>query len=66
MIVACYAGVGDIDYLAHILARDMTDLDEFLRSDLWRLPGVKRFATTIAMREIRSDGSLAANAARKK
>ncbi|WP_296536138.1 Lrp/AsnC family transcriptional regulator [Rhizorhabdus sp.] len=65
MIMACHATVGDTDYLAHILARDMTDLDEFLRSELWRLPGVERFTTTIAMREIKSAGSLAANAARK-
>lgn len=66
MIVTCHATVGDTDYLAHILARDMTDLDEFLRSELWRLPGVERFTTTIAMREIKSGGSLAVNAARKR
>ena len=65
MIVACHATVGDTDYLARILARDMADLDVFLRTQLWRLPGVERFTTTIAMREIKADGSIAANAGRK-
>ncbi|KRB86298.1 AsnC family transcriptional regulator [Sphingomonas sp. Root710] len=65
MIVNCHATVGDTDYLAHILARDMADLDIFLRNDLWRLPGVERFTTTIAMREIKTGGSITANAGRK-
>jgi len=65
MIVACHATVGDTDYLAQILARDMADLDVFLRTELWRLPGVERFITIIAMREIKSGGSIAANAGRR-
>lgn len=65
MIVNCHATVGDTDYLAHILARDMADLDSFLRNELWRLPGVERFTTTIAMREIKTGGSITANAGRR-
>jgi Lrp/AsnC family leucine-responsive transcriptional regulator len=40
----------------------MSDLDELLRAELWRLPGVERFVTTIAMREIKGGGAVSANA----
>lgn len=65
MIMACHATVGDTDYLLHVLARDMPDLDAFLRTELWRLPGVQRFVTTIAMRQIKAAGAVMANAGRK-
>lgn len=60
MILACHATVGESDYLLHVLARDLAALDEFLRGQLWRLPGVERFTTTIATREIKADGSITA------
>jgi len=63
MILACHATVGDTDYLLHVLARDLAALDGFLRGQLWRLPGVERFSTTIATREIKADGSIIACAA---
>ncbi len=62
MIVACHATVGDFDYQLQILARDMSDLDAFLRTELWRMPGAEKFATTLSMREIKSGGSIAASA----
>ncbi|MGV3482437.1 MAG: Lrp/AsnC family transcriptional regulator [Sphingobium sp.] len=66
MVMACHATVGDADYQLQVLARDMGDLDELLRTELWRLPGVERFVTTIAMREIKGGGAIAANAWRKR
>lgn len=60
MIMTCHATVGETDYLLQVLARDLTALDDFLRGQLWRLPGVERFSTTIATREIKSEGSLVA------
>lgn len=63
MILACHATVGETDYLLHVLARDLAALDAFLRGQLWRLPGVERFATTIATREIKAEGSITACAA---
>lgn len=60
MILACHATVGASDYLLHVLARDLAALDDFLRGQLWRLPGVERFTTTIATREIKVDGSVTA------
>ncbi|MDX3885924.1 MAG: Lrp/AsnC family transcriptional regulator [Sphingomonas sp.] len=60
MILACHATVGETDYLLHVLARDLAALDDFLRGQLWRLPGVERFTTTIATREIKAAGSITA------
>lgn len=63
MILSCHATVGETDYLLQVLARDLAALDEFLRGQLWRLPGVERFSTTIATREIKADGAVTACAA---
>lgn len=60
LIVACHATVGDADYLLQVVTRSMLRLDEFLRSELWRLPGVERFTTTISMRTIKRKASLMA------
>lgn len=60
-ILAAYATVGEADYLLQVLTRNMTKLDDLLRQELWRLPGVQRFATTIAIRTIKADGSILAN-----
>jgi Lrp/AsnC family leucine-responsive transcriptional regulator len=62
MIMACHVTVGDADYQLQVLARDMSDLDELLRAELWRLPGVERFVTTIAMREIKGAAAVSENA----
>jgi Lrp/AsnC family leucine-responsive transcriptional regulator len=60
-IMECHATVGDEDYLLKDLTKGMPGLDEFLRQDFWRLPGVRRFSTTIAMRTIKSTASLLEN-----
>ncbi len=65
MILSCHATVGETDYLLQIMAKDLIALDAFLRGELWRLPGVQRFSTTIATREIKTDGSILACAARR-
>jgi Lrp/AsnC family leucine-responsive transcriptional regulator len=59
-IMACHATVGEADYLLHVMTGSMMALDDFLRQELWRLPGVQRFHTTIAMRTIKANGALMA------
>lgn len=59
-ILACHATVGEADYVLQLLTRDLTTLDDFLRNDLWRFPGVKRFTTTLTLRTIKSGGSVMA------
>ena len=62
-ILACHATIGEADYLLRALTPSMAELDTFLREELWRLPGVQRFTTTMAMRTIKTDGPLAVAAA---
>ncbi|WP_231635490.1 Lrp/AsnC family transcriptional regulator [Novosphingobium sp. ST904] len=52
-ILACHATVGDFDYLLHVMTGGVPELDEFLRHRLRRLPGVRHFNTTLAMRDIK-------------
>ena len=53
----CHAVTGEYDYILEVLAPDMTALDELLRTDLSRLPGVTRFNTSITTRMIKSGSS---------
>lgn len=57
-VLACHATVGATDYLLQVIMPDMAALDDFLRQSLWRLPGVERFSTTLAMRAIKDAGRL--------
>ncbi len=52
-VLTCHAVVGDFDYMLHVMTGEMTDLDEFLRNRLRRLPGVRHFNTTLAMRDVK-------------
>ena len=58
----CQAVTGEYDYVLEILSPDMTALDELLRNDLSRLPGVQRFNTSIATRMIKEAGPYSAMA----
>jgi len=58
LILACHATIGEADYLLRVITPSMAELDHLLRQELWRLPGVQRFTTTMAMRTIKSDGPL--------
>ncbi len=58
LILACHATLGEADYLLRVITPTMAELDDFLRQELWRLPGVQRFTTTMAMRTIKSDGPI--------
>ncbi|QUD88375.1 Lrp/AsnC family transcriptional regulator [Phenylobacterium montanum] len=57
-ILACHATIGEADYLLKVTTASMADLDHLLRQELWRLPGVQRFTTTMTMRTVKDDGLL--------
>ncbi|WP_242129101.1 Lrp/AsnC family transcriptional regulator [Sphingobium sp. Sx8-8] len=61
-VVDCHAVAGEADYLLQVISSDVSRLDSLLRRDLSRLPGVKRFSTTICMKAIKRDGSITAAA----
>ena len=60
-VLSCHATVGATDYLMRVIMPSMNALDEFLRQILWRLQGVERFTTTLAMRTIKDNGLLTPN-----
>jgi Lrp/AsnC family leucine-responsive transcriptional regulator len=59
LVLRCHATTGEADYLLHIVAVDMADLDSVLRKEISRLPGVRRTVTSMATRAIKDMASLA-------
>lgn len=53
-IIECHTAAGDSDYLIRIYARSVEHLDDLLRHDLSKLPGVHRLSTTICLKTIKS------------
>lgn len=55
-VLECYTTAGEADYLLHVLVPGITELDELLRKDISRMPGVQRETTTVAMKTIKHRG----------
>jgi Lrp/AsnC family transcriptional regulator, leucine-responsive regulatory protein len=52
-IMQCFTTAGQGDYLLHVLVPEIADLDELLRAEISRLPGVLRMVTTVCMKTIK-------------
>ena len=57
-IIECHTTAGDSDYLLRVFARSVEHLDELLRHDLSKLPGVHRLSTTVCLKTIKARASL--------
>lgn len=57
-ILHCFAVTGDYDYVLHVIAKNIRELDEFLRNELSQFSGVERFSTAISTRSIKEMGRL--------
>lgn len=57
-IQECHAVAGDADFLLKIRTRDVAAYDQLLTGFLYRLPGVRRIRTSVAMRELKCDTAL--------
>lgn len=57
-IIECHTTAGDSDYLIRVYARSVEHLDELLRHELSKLPGVHRLSTTICLKTIKARSSL--------
>ncbi len=57
-IIECYTTAGQGDYLLHVLVPSVAALDEILRTDVARMPGVQRQTTTIGMKTIKRGASI--------
>jgi Lrp/AsnC family transcriptional regulator, leucine-responsive regulatory protein len=57
-ILECYTTAGQGDYLLHVLVAGIAALDDLLRMDIARMPGVQRQTTTIGMKTIKRNASI--------
>lgn len=51
-VLECYVMTGDWDYLLHVVAQDMDDIQGFLQDNLSQIPGVMRIKTSFAVRRV--------------
>ena len=58
-IMECHTTAGANDYLLRLYAGSVEHLDELLRHEIAKLPGVQSSSTTICLKTIKSSGSLA-------
>jgi Lrp/AsnC family leucine-responsive transcriptional regulator len=56
--VQCFATAGDGDYLLQILVPGIGDLDQLLRLEISRLPGVQRITTTVCVKAIKNRSNI--------
>lgn len=54
----CHTTAGDSDYLLRVFARSVEHLDELLRHQISKLPGVQSISTTICLKTIKSKSSI--------
>lgn len=55
-VLECYTIAGEADYLLHVLVPGIAELDDLLKSEISRLPGLQRETTTVAMKTIKHRG----------
>lgn len=58
-IMECYTTAGDSDYILRIYAHSVEHLDDLLRHNLAKLPGVHRLTTTVFLKAIKARSSIA-------
>ena len=57
-ILACYNTTGEGDFLLYIVARDVKDFEQLLRSKLANLPDVQRLHTSIVLSTIKEESNI--------
>lgn len=58
-VMECHTTAGDSDYLLRVFACSVEHLDDLLRGELSKLPGVHRLVTTVCLKTIKRQGNLA-------
>lgn len=58
-VVQCFATAGEGDYLLQVLVPGIDDLDQLLRAEISRLPGVQRIVTTVCVKTIKHRTTIA-------
>ena len=58
-ILECHTTAGSSDYLLRVFSQSVEQLDDLLRYDISKLPGVRSSSSTICLKTIKSRNSLA-------
>lgn len=57
-IVRCYSTTGQADYVLTIVARDVTQYEQFLSRTVFKLPAVAHVRSSIVLREVKAAETL--------
>ena len=57
-VLQCYTTAGQADYLMHVLVGEIGELDQLLRMQISRMPGVERLTTTVCLKTIKARAPL--------
>lgn len=57
-VIACHAVTGDMDYLVHVIARDVEHLSQITLKTLVRIPGVRDVKSIIVLETIKEARAL--------
>ena len=57
-ILACYNTTGEGDFLLHIVAKDVKDYEQFMRTKLTTLPDIQRLHTNIVLGVIKKETNI--------
>ncbi|MGH6746489.1 AsnC family transcriptional regulator [Novosphingobium sp. PhB57] len=57
-VIACHAVTGDMDYIIHIIARDVEHLSQITLKTLVRIPGVRDVKSSIVLEAIKEPRTL--------
>jgi Lrp/AsnC family leucine-responsive transcriptional regulator len=52
-VLQCFTIAGQADYLMHVLVGEIAQLDELLRMEIRRMPGVQKLETTVCLKTIK-------------
>ncbi|MDE2050397.1 MAG: Lrp/AsnC family transcriptional regulator [Gammaproteobacteria bacterium] len=57
-VLQCFTTAGQADYLMHVLVGEVAQLDQLLRMEIRRMPGVQKLETTVCMKTIKARAPL--------
>lgn len=57
-VIACHAVTGDMDYLVHVIARDVEHLSQITLKALVRIPGVRDVKSIIVLETVKQTRAL--------
>ncbi|MDR7101216.1 Lrp/AsnC family transcriptional regulator [Croceicoccus sp. BE223] len=57
-VIACHAVTGEMDYLLHVIARDMEHLSQITLKTLVRIPGVRDVKSIVVLADVKKSPAI--------